>query len=97
MLSNHARSFKHISFETHKPINTKIGLIEWQFVTGRLELSGFKPPGSDRTFQGQKLWIPEHNQARQGPDWRYFQALIFTYNPKWLKNFYIGTIRWPHL
>ena len=97
MLSNHARSFKHISFETHKPINTKIGLIEWQFVTGRLELSGFKPPGSDRTFQGQKLWIPEHNQARQGPDWRYFQALIFTYNPKWLKNFYIGTIRWAQL
>ena len=97
MMSNHARSFKHISFNTSKPINTRIGSIEWQFVTGRLELSGHPPPASDRIFRGRKLWVPEHNQARFGPDWRYFQGMIFTYNPKWLKNFYVGTIRWAQL
>ena len=97
MLSNHSRSFKHISFETHKPIETRTGSFEWQFVTGRLELSGYPPPGFDREFMGRVLWKPEHNQARQGPDWRYFQGLIITYNPKWLKNFYLGTIRWAQL
>lgn len=97
MLSNHSRGFKHISFNTTSPIKSKIGNFEWQLITGRLELSGYPPPGSNRIFQGRKLWIPEHNQAQSGPDWRYYQALIITYKPKWLNDFYIGTIRWAQL
>jgi hypothetical protein len=97
MMSNHARGFNHISFNTNKPINTFVGSFEWQFVTGRLELSGFPPTQSDKTYNGRNLWVPEHNQARFGPDWRYFQGLIFTYNPKWTKGLSIGYIKWAQL
>ena len=39
-----------------------IGNFEFQFITGRLESSGFKPPGHDRTYGGYKLYIPKINQ-----------------------------------
>ena len=44
MMSNHAEGFRHITFNTIKPIKTYIGNFEWQFITGRLESSGFTPP-----------------------------------------------------
>ena len=57
MMSNHARGFKHITFNSNRPIETKIGNFEFQIVTGRLENSGFTPPGTERTYGGQKLYI----------------------------------------
>ena len=36
MMSNHARGFKHITFNTTKPLITKIGNFEWQVISGRL-------------------------------------------------------------
>ena len=47
MMSNHARGFKHITFNTIKPIITKIGNFEWQIVSGKLESSGYNPPRTD--------------------------------------------------
>ena len=57
MMSNHAEGFKHITFNTTKPIKTFIGNFEWQFVTGRLESSGFKPPGTDMEHARNKNYI----------------------------------------
>ena len=42
MMSNHAQGFNHITFNSIEPFETKIGNFEWQFITGRLESSGFK-------------------------------------------------------
>ena len=36
-------SFKHVTFNTTKPIKTFVGNFEWQIITGRLENSGFTP------------------------------------------------------
>ena len=60
MMSNHAEGFKHITFNTIKPIKTFIGNFEWQVITGRLENSGFTPPRTDlnmleQNFMFQKL------------------------------------------
>ena len=81
MMSNHARGFRHFTFNTIRPIKTKIGNFEWQFVTGRLEKSGFNPPNTDYTFAGTQLFVPKINQIGNQNDWRYFQGLTFTYNP----------------
>ncbi len=97
MLSNHAQGFKHITFNTNKPVNIGIGKIEWQLISGRLESSGFNPPRTDYTFAGTKLFVPKINQQGRTDDWRYMQGLIFTYSPKWIKNFHIGFIRWVQM
>mgnify|MGYP001329343771 CR=1 FL=1 len=47
MMSNHAEGFKHISFQTNKPVNTPIGNFEWQIITGKLESSGYTPPNTE--------------------------------------------------
>ena len=88
MMSNHARGFNHITFNTIKPIHTLIGNFEWQLVTGKLEPSGYTPPNPDYEYASTKLYVPKKN------DWRYFQGLVFTYNPRFAKNLSLGFIRW---
>ena len=44
MMSNHAQGFRHITFNTIKPLKTLMKNFEWQVITGRLESSGFTPP-----------------------------------------------------
>ena len=94
MMSNHSTGFKHITFNTNRPIKTKVGNFEWQFVTGRLEPSGYTPPQIDRTYAGTLLYVPQGNQTGNYVDWRYFQGYSITYSPKWIPNFSIGLIRW---
>ena len=93
-MSNHAQGFNHITFNTRKPIKTRIGNFEWQFVTGRLEPSGFDPPGTERTYAGSNIFIPKTNQRGEQNDWRFFQGYTLTYSPKWISGFHLGFIRW---
>ena len=97
MMSNHARGFKHITFNTNKPINTKIGNFEWQIITGRLESSGFTPPNTDFEHAGTKLYVPKINQLGQYDDWRYIQGYTITYSPKWISGLSLGFIRWVQM
>ena len=62
MMSNHARGFKHITFNTTKPLKTKIGNFEWQVISGRLESSGYLPAGSDMQHAGTNIYVPKINQ-----------------------------------
>ncbi|MAU63800.1 MAG: hypothetical protein CMC38_05585 [Flavobacteriaceae bacterium] len=94
MMSNHARGFKHITFNTTKPLKTKIGNFEWQLISGRLESSGFTPPNVEFEYAGTKLYIPKINQRGETDDWRYLQGYTLTYSPKWIKGMSIGFIRW---
>ena len=97
MMSNHAQGFKHLTFNTRKPINTAIGDFEWQFITGRLENSGFKPTGHEKTFAGTKLYIPKINQFLEEDDWRYFQGYVISFSPKIINGMSIGFIRWAQM
>jgi len=97
MMSNHARGFKHITFNSIKPVKTKIGNFEWQLVSGRLESSGFTPPNIDFEYGGTKAYIPKINQMGVTNDWRYFQGFTITYSPKFIKGMSIGFIRWVQI
>jgi len=96
-MSNHAKGFNHITFNTTKPLKSKIGNFEWQFVTGRLESSGYFPPATDKEYAGRKLYIPKINQLGERDDWRYFQGLTFTYSPKWINGLSLGLTRWTQM
>ena len=97
MMSNHARGFKHITFNTTKPLKTKIGNFEWQVVSGRLESSGYLPANSTQQHAGTNIYIPKINQIAETNDWRYLQALTLTYSPKWISGFSIGYTRWVQM
>ncbi len=97
MMSNHAKGFKHITFNTIKPIKTVIGNFEWQLISGRLESSGFKPPDVDGKYSGLTLYIPKINQRAETDDWRYLQGLSITYSPKWISGLSLGFIRWVQM
>jgi len=100
MMSNHARGFKHITFNTTKPLKTKIGNFEWQVISGRLEPSGFTPPNTEMEYAGTKLYVPKINQLGQRygrNDWRYLQAYTITYSPKWVSGLSLGFIRWVQM
>ena len=97
MMSNHARGFKHLTFNTIKPIKTKIGNFEWQLISGKLESSGFNPPNIDFKYAGAKLYIPKINQNGETNDWRYIQGFSITYSPKWISGLSLGFIRWVQM
>jgi hypothetical protein len=98
MMSNHARGFKHITFNTKKPLQTKIGNFEWQVISGRLEPSGFNPPNTDMTHAGTLLFKRKTAQIQSNiPDWRYLQGYTITYSPKWVPGLSLGFIRWVQM
>lgn len=97
MMSNHAEGFEHISLNTNKPLNTKIGHFEWQFITGKLKNSGFTPPRTDYEYAGTKLYVPKINQIGETDDWRFLQGIIISYSPKWIEGLSLGFIRWVQM
>jgi len=87
MMSNSAPGFKHITFNTVKPIRTWIGSFEGQIICGRLEDSGFTPPDTNRTYNGVKLYVPKRT------DWRYINGMVVSYQPKWVPGLFLGLTR----
>ena len=97
MMSNHARGFKHITLNTTKPLKTNIGNFEFQFITGKLESSGYLPANSDLQYAGTNIYIPKINQRAETDDWRYLQGYTTTYSPKWVSGLSLGFIRWAYM
>ena len=94
MMSNHARGFKHITFNTTKPFVTKIGNFEWQLISGRLEQSGYLPSNSDIQYAGTNIYVPKITQNGLTDDWRFVQGYTVSYSPKWISGLSVGFIRW---
>ena len=97
MMSNHARGFKHITFNTTKPLKTKIGNFEWQLISGRLESSGYLPANSDFQYGGTNIYVPKINQRSERDDWRYLQGYTISFSPKWVSGLSLGFIRWVQM
>lgn len=83
--SNNAPGFPHLTLNSTRPVKTFLGNLDFQLLIGRLEDSGFQPTQFEdlnrryfRQFVG---------------DWRYLNALMFSYSPKWIPNFNVGLSR----
>jgi hypothetical protein len=87
LMTNSAPGFKHLTLNTVRPIKTPIGSFEGQLVSGRLENSGFTPPIYQRDSLGYQWIIQKPN------DWRYFNGLILSYQPKWVPGLFLGATR----
>ena len=87
LMSNNATGFKHLTFNTVRPVKTPLGSIEGQLVAGRLEGSGFNPLTPDLQYFGAPLTLTKPD------DWRYFSGLAFTWQPKWVPGLFLGFTR----
>ncbi len=83
IMSNNAPGFANIFIKTHRPAKTPIGNFEFELIGGRLETDSLLPY--------------ENFHLRASPNlsnnWRYINAYILSYNPKWLPGVYVGLIR----
>ena len=86
-MSNNADGFKHFTLNTVKPIKTSIGSFEGQIIMGTLKNSGFTPFDPLRRFSNNILYIPKRNEDR------YINAMVATYQPKWVPGLFLGLIR----
>ncbi|HEU4470461.1 MAG TPA: capsule assembly Wzi family protein [Flavisolibacter sp.] len=87
VMSNTAPGFMHLSFNSNAPVASPIGSFEWQIVSGWLRGSGILPPETDRTFNGQGLYLPKPDGAR------YLNGMVATWQPKWTKGLFLGLSR----
>jgi len=86
LMSNTAGGFPHFTLNTTRPIHTRIGSFEGQIIAGRLDNSGFYP---DTVASWKaRAWYKEKKD-----DWRYFNGMVITYQPKWVPGFFIGLTR----
>jgi len=85
IFSNNARGIPHAFIRTSSPINIGIGSLEGQILTGRAEDSGLDP--SQNQALNNQYFLPFSG------DWRYISGISISYQPKFLKNFYVGLNR----
>ena len=83
--SNNAAGFPHLTINTTKPAKTFIGGIEMQLLMGRLGSSDLGGTGIEDL--DQEFFDPLKD------DWRYLNAVSFTWHPKWVKGISLGFSR----
>jgi len=87
VISNTSDGFMHYTLNSVKPVRTPVGSFEGQIIAGRLENSGFDVPDPDRTYLGYSIYLPKRNE------WRYINAMVLSYQPKWVPGLFIGMTR----
>ncbi len=85
IFSNNAPGFPHISLNTSKPAKTFLGAFEGQVLIGRLESSNQAPTQIDALNSGYFSTL--------NSDWRYLNALMFSFTPKWIPSLSVGYTR----
>jgi hypothetical protein len=83
IMSNNAPGFDNIFIKTHRPAKTPIGNFEFELIGGRLE--------TDSLLPYENFHLKSSPNLRNS--WRYINAYILSYNPKWLPGVYVGLIR----
>jgi hypothetical protein len=90
MMTNNPSGFFHLSFNTRKPLKTPIGSFEWQVIGGKLT-------GNDTKFEevyNFKSYNQWYNITNNDIDFsKYTNAMMFTYNPSFLKGVSVGGTR----
>ena len=97
LMSNNAPGFLHIKLHSRGPIKTPVGNIEFSLLSGRLEedtsvLLQVKNLTTYYYAQGNYSGYPSI-PSLDSTNWRYLNALTFSYNPKFAPSLYLGFTR----
>ncbi len=85
VMTNNAPGFAHLTINTVKPIITPIGSFEGQVIFGRLDSTGFEDP--DNAIM-RSIW--SDGIARKSADTRMIAGIMMVWQPKWIKNLFLG-------
>jgi len=86
VMTNNANGFKHLTLHTIKPLKMPLGKVEAQLIIGNLDSSGVEPVEFER--QRRIYWADAYIR-RPNAD-RRMMGFVMTYQPKWMKNLYLG-------
>lgn len=82
LMSYNAPGFKHAFIGTNRPIKTPIGNIEFKIIGGKLT--------SDKNL----FYENNYDSLRVINDnWRYLNAYVISWQPKWIKGLFVGMTR----
>lgn len=85
IFSNNARGINHLFLRTSEPVSIGIGHLETEIIAGRAEDSGLDP-SQNPILNQQFFW-------KFSGDWRYVTGITLTFQPRFLKNFFVGLNR----
>ena len=91
LLTNNAAGFPHLTYQSRQPLHTKIGLLEWQIIAGKLKNSGIEPLEPRRVYASQFLYQPKNN------DNRLISGMMMSLQPNFLKGLHIGFAKMAYL
>lgn len=83
--SNNAPGFPHVTFKTRKPAKTFLGYFETELLVGKLASSQMDPSQNDSLNRLYAKPLPDGK--------RYLNALMVSYQPKWIPNIRLGFVR----
>jgi len=82
LMSDNAPGFGHLFLKTRRPAKTPIGNFEFELIGGKLENDSSLPyENTHLKYRGLKN------------NWRYYNAYVFSYQPKWIPNMFVGMTR----
>tara|TARA_S200000501_G_scaffold354841_1_gene375925 strand:+ start:89 stop:1699 length:1611 start_codon:yes stop_codon:yes gene_type:complete len=85
LMTNSAEGFWHVSLQTERPIDTKMGTFEGQLIGGFLNNSEYFPPDTLRQYAGKtNLYVPFRDAER------YLSGINISYHPKWVEGLFLG-------
>ncbi len=87
--SNNSEGFPKISLNTTKPAKTFLGNFETELIIGKLMSSNLDPSQEQRLNELYFDKLPS--------DWRYLNALMINYSPKWVERLNLGFVRTFHV
>ncbi len=95
IMSNNAPGFGHATFHTNKPIKTRYGSIEFQWIGTALEYSGFFPYPVDYTVGTwpPTIGAPPRDTTRTSKYHSYASAAVFSVQPVWTPGLFLGATR----
>ena len=93
VMSNNAPGFLHLTFNSIKPLQTRMGSFEWQIIGGKLNNSGILPPERNRVFTNGIGFL--YQPKNEGD--RYLTGMVLSWQPKWTKGLFLGFAKASYL
>jgi hypothetical protein len=84
LLTNNAPGFMHLTFNSIRPIQTKLGTFEFQAILGNLD-SAIAPAIDFNNLAANTPFIEPKSRNQRG-----IAGYYITWKPKWFKNLYMG-------
>lgn len=84
LITNNAPGFMHLTFNSLKPIKTKLGTFEFQTILGNLD-SAIAPLIDFNNLAANATFIEPKSSNQRG-----IAGYYFSWKPKWFKHFYVG-------